>query len=55
MVPSRPEAVQEEESDHGEDLMDMVEEDDLKFLEKAISSKSYNLLKQIRLTEYDYI
>ncbi|XP_029177821.1 nucleolar complex protein 3 homolog [Nylanderia fulva] len=49
----RPEAVQEEESDQGEDLMDMVEKDDLKFLEKAISNKSYNLLKQIRLTESD--
>lgn len=35
--------------------MNMVEEDDLKFLEKAISDKSYNFLKQIRLTEYDYI
>ncbi|KMQ95945.1 nucleolar complex protein 3-like protein [Lasius niger] len=48
-----PEAVEEEESDHGEDLMNMVEEDDLKFLEKAITNKSYNLLKQIRLTESD--
>lgn len=50
-----PAVVKEEESDHGEDLMNMVEEDDIKFLEKAISNKSYNLLKQIHLTEYDYI
>lgn len=47
------EEVEEEESDHGEDLMNMVEEDDLNFLKKAISDKSYNLVKQIRLTEYD--
>ncbi|KAL6446957.1 hypothetical protein ACFW04_001383 [Cataglyphis niger] len=52
-APPCSEAVEEEESDHGEDLMNMVEEDDLKFLEKAISNKSYNLLKQIRLTESD--
>lgn len=52
-VPPPKEEVEEEESDHGEDLMDMVEEDDLNFLKKAISDKSYNLVKQIRLTEYD--
>ncbi|XP_043517823.1 nucleolar complex protein 3 homolog isoform X2 [Frieseomelitta varia] len=43
------ESVEEEESDHGEDLMDMIEEEDLDFLKKAISNKSYNLLKQIHL------
>lgn len=47
------ETVEEEESDQGEDLMDMVEEDDLNFLGKAISNKSYNLLKQIHLNETD--
>lgn len=52
-TPPCPKVVEEEESDHGEDLMNMVEEDDLKFLEKAISNRSYNLLKQIRLTESD--
>ncbi|KAG7190130.1 hypothetical protein KM043_006263 [Ampulex compressa] len=46
---------EEEESDHGEDLMNMVEEDDLNFLQKAISNKSYNILKQIRLDETDKI
>lgn len=50
----RPKIEEEEESDHGEDLMNMVEEDDLNFLKNAISNKSYNLLKQIRLNEYDY-
>lgn len=48
------ETVEEEESDQGEDLMDMVEEDDLNFLGEAISNKSYNLLKQIHLNEYVY-
>lgn len=48
------EIVEEEESDQGEDLMDMVEEDDLDFLGEAISNKSYNLLKQIHLNEYEY-
>lgn len=50
----RPETEEQEESDHGEDLMDMVEEDDLTFLQKAISNKSYNLLKQIHLNGYAY-
>ncbi|XP_018046208.1 PREDICTED: nucleolar complex protein 3 homolog [Atta colombica] len=48
--PNKPE---EEESDHGSDLMDMIEEDDLNFLKNAISNKSYSLLKQIRLNETD--
>ncbi|XP_071652136.1 nucleolar complex protein 3 [Temnothorax longispinosus] len=53
-APPRPEiAEEEEESDHGRDLMDMVDEDDLNFLNNAISNKSYNLLKQIRLNEAD--
>lgn len=49
--PNKPE--EEEESDHGSDLMDMIEEDDLNFLKNAISNKSYSLLKQIRLNETD--
>ena len=48
------ESVEEEESDHGEDLMGMIEEEDLDFLKKAISNKSYNLLKQIHLNGYNY-
>ncbi|EZA60268.1 Nucleolar complex protein 3-like protein [Ooceraea biroi] len=51
--PPRPKEVEEEESDHGEDLMDMIEEDDLNFLKKAISNKSYNLVKKFHLTEAD--
>ncbi|XP_043505976.1 nucleolar complex protein 3 homolog isoform X1 [Polistes fuscatus] len=45
--------VEEEESDNGEDLLHMVEKDDLSFLQNAISNKSYNLLKKIRLNETD--
>ncbi|XP_076301364.1 nucleolar complex protein 3 [Lasioglossum baleicum] len=52
-VVQQPESVEEEESDHGEDLLTMVEEDDLQFLEKAISNKSYNLLKHIHLDQAD--
>ncbi|XP_032675303.1 nucleolar complex protein 3 homolog [Odontomachus brunneus] len=44
---------EQEESDHGEDLTDMIEEDDLTFLQKAISNKSYNILKQIHLNGPD--
>lgn len=47
----RPEEVVEEESDQGEDLMEMVEADDLKFLQSAISNKSYRLLEKIRLND----
>ncbi|XP_012260136.2 nucleolar complex protein 3 homolog [Athalia rosae] len=42
---------EEEESDHGEDMLQMVEKDDLEFLKKAITNKSYNMLRQIRLNE----
>ncbi|XP_063979573.1 nucleolar complex protein 3 homolog [Diachasmimorpha longicaudata] len=41
----------EESSDQGEDLLEMVEKDDLKFLQSAISQKSYNLLRKIRLSD----
>ncbi|XP_011297136.1 nucleolar complex protein 3 homolog [Fopius arisanus] len=43
--------INNEESDQGEDLLEMVEKDDLKFLQSAISEKSYNLLRKIRLAE----
>lgn len=41
----------EEESDQGEDLLDMVEESDLNFLKKAIANRSYSILKKIRFSE----
>lgn len=51
-VVKQPLPIDEEESDNGEDMLNMVEEDDLKFLEKSISNKSYDLLKQIRMNQY---
>ncbi|XP_046749750.1 nucleolar complex protein 3 homolog [Diprion similis] len=41
----------EDESDHGEDMLGMVEKDDLEFLKKAVSNQSYNLLSRIRLSQ----
>lgn len=43
--------VSEDESDQGEDLLEMVDQSDLIFLKKAIANKSYNLLNKIRYTE----
>lgn len=37
-----------EESDHGEDMLQMVDEDDLNFLKEAISNKSYSLLNKVK-------
>ncbi|XP_017782223.1 PREDICTED: nucleolar complex protein 3 homolog [Nicrophorus vespilloides] len=37
-----------EESDYGEDMLDMVEEEDLAFLKTAIANKSYSLLKNVK-------
>ncbi|XP_044010019.1 nucleolar complex protein 3 homolog, partial [Aphidius gifuensis] len=42
---------EEEESDHGEDMLSMVEKDDMDFLESAVNSKSYNILKKIRFND----
>lgn len=40
----------EEESDYGEDMLGMVEEDDLTFLKNAITNKSYSILNKVRYT-----
>lgn len=50
-IPHREENEKEETDE--EDLMDMIEEDDINFLKNAISNRSYDLLKQIRLTDTD--
>ncbi|KAG8240441.1 hypothetical protein J437_LFUL003155 [Ladona fulva] len=42
---------EEEESDHGEGMLEMVEKDDLQFLQSAVLNRSYSLLKNIRITE----
>lgn len=50
--PQKPEEIIEsEESDHGEDMLGMVEEDDMDFLESATNKGSYNILKKIRLND----
>lgn len=50
----KPEEVDAEQSDHGEDMLEMVEGDDLAYLKTAISQRSYQLLKKIRAPEYVY-
>ncbi|CAH0550195.1 unnamed protein product [Brassicogethes aeneus] len=39
-----------EESDHGEDLLEMVDEEDIDFLKQAISNRSYKLLNKVKYT-----
>ena len=41
---------EEEQSDHGEELLQMVEKDDLEFLQNAVTSHSYSLLNHISFT-----
>ncbi|XP_012153365.1 nucleolar complex protein 3 isoform X2 [Megachile rotundata] len=50
VIPPPAESV-EEESDHDDNILDMIEEDDIEFLKDAVSNKSYNLLKQIHLNK----
>ncbi|ERL92295.1 hypothetical protein D910_09612, partial [Dendroctonus ponderosae] len=40
--------VSEEESDHGEDMLQMVEKDDLEFLKQAITNRSYGILNKVK-------
>lgn len=40
--------VSEEESDHGEDMLQMVEKDDLEFLKHAITNRSYGILNKVK-------
>ncbi|XP_069671581.1 nucleolar complex protein 3 [Periplaneta americana] len=42
---------EEEQSDHGEELLQMVEKEDLDFLKNAVASHSYSLLNHIRYSE----
>jgi nucleolar complex protein 3 len=48
---SNPVQEEEEQSDHGEELLQMVEKDDIEFLQNAVASHSYSLLNHIRFTE----
>ncbi|EFA07654.2 nucleolar complex protein 3 [Tribolium castaneum] len=42
------ESEEENDSDYGEDMLEMVEEDDLDFLKNAITSKSYNIFNKVK-------
>ncbi|CAG9821319.1 unnamed protein product [Phaedon cochleariae] len=42
-----------EESDDGEDMLGMVDKDDLDFLRKAVTNRSYNIFNKVRRSELD--
>ncbi|KAG5884106.1 hypothetical protein JTB14_024146 [Gonioctena quinquepunctata] len=42
-----------EESDQGEDMLQMVEEEDIAFLKTAIANRSYNIFNKVRYRESD--
>ncbi|KAF7271845.1 hypothetical protein GWI33_015322 [Rhynchophorus ferrugineus] len=49
--PNAPKAeYSDEESDHGEDMLGMVEQDDLEFLKQAVAQKSYSILNRVKYT-----
>lgn len=41
----------EEESDQGEDLLEMVDQSDLDFLKYSVVNHSYSILNKIRYSE----
>ncbi|CAG9853869.1 unnamed protein product [Phyllotreta striolata] len=48
-VPQKPNLpVVEDESDEGEDLLDMVDDDDMDFLKTAITNRSYNIYNKVK-------
>ncbi|KAJ3648361.1 hypothetical protein Zmor_020171 [Zophobas morio] len=49
--PPHSESEEENDSDYGEDMLEMVEEDDLDFIKNAITSKSYNIFNKVKYTE----
>lgn len=42
----------ENDSDYGEDMLDMIDGDDLDFLKSAVTSKSYSIYNKVRYTRY---
>lgn len=40
--------IESDESDYGEDMLEMIENDDIKFLKDAVDKKSYNILKRVK-------
>lgn len=49
-MPKKVEQYSDEEEEE-ENVMDMVEEEDVAFLQNAVSKKSYSFLKGIRMNE----
>lgn len=39
------------ESDNGEDMLQMVDEDDIDFLKQAISNRSYKIFNKVKYSE----
>lgn len=48
--PAHP-TTEPEDSDIGEDMLDMVEEEDLEFLKDAITNNSYSFLNKIKFSQ----
>lgn len=46
---------EETESDHGEDLRQMIEPEDLEFIKSSIIEGSYSLFKGKNFTRYEYL
>ena len=46
---------EEEESDNGEELLEMIDKDDLNFLRNAVANNSYSILDHVRYKEYVFI
>lgn len=42
------ESEEENDSDYGEDMLEMVEKEDLDFLKNAITSRSYNIYNKVK-------
>jgi nucleolar complex protein 3 len=49
-LPNSESESEENDSDYGEDMLEMIEEDDLEFIKNAITSKSYNIFNKVRYT-----
>jgi nucleolar complex protein 3 len=49
-LPNPESESEENDSDYGEDMLEMIEEDDLEFIKNAITSKSYNIFNKVRYT-----
>lgn len=46
-----PSTTEGEDSDIGENMLDMVEEEDIEFLKNAITNNSYSFLNKVKFSE----